>query len=426
MVLEAAAVVVRRLRELAWALAGLPWAAVSLLPLLAMVLVGTPLSITVIGLPIVAAALFGARAAGAVDRWAARRLLGVTVAAPSPGRSASGPIGWIRERLRDAVAWRSLLYRLLKLPLAALAAVIALACYGYGLVALAYPAWWRLPPVQLDDDGRAHHGLGLAGGVYLDTWPRALATSAAGLILLLAAPWVLRAVVAPDAWLVRALLGGGGAGERIRDLERTRAHAVEDAATRLRAIERDLHDGTQPQLVALAMRLDLARTMLNQSTEPPDLDRVLTLIDAAHRGATDAIGELRDLAQGIHPPILDSGLEAALQTVAARSAVPVELAVDLPRRPSAAVETCLYFCATELVNNAAKHSGAGQVAVTVTGRYGMIRLVVRDDGRGGARPGGGTGLDGLAERLRAFDGRLTVDSPPGGPSILTVEVPDHA
>jgi signal transduction histidine kinase len=216
-----------------------------------------------------------------------------------------------------------------------------------------------------------------------------------------------------------------GPSDRIRDLEQTRAQVVEDAATRLRAIERDLHDGAQPQLVALAMRLDMARTML-AGESPPDLERVVALIDAAHRGATDAIGDLRDLAQGIHPPILDNGLEAALHTVAARSALPVELSVDLPRRPSAAVETCLYFCATELVNNAAKHSGARQVTVEVSERYGAIRLTVHDDGTGGVRLGGGTGLDGLTERLRAFDGRLDVDSPPGGPSTLTVEVPDRA
>lgn len=174
------------------------------------------------------------------------------------------------------------------------------------------------------------------------------------------------------------------------------------------------------------MRLDMARTMLAGDTSPPDLDRILTLIDAAHRGATDAIGELRDLAQGIHPPILDSGLEAALHTVAARSALPVDLSVTLARRPSAAVETCLYFCATELVNNAAKHSGARRVAVDLDDRYGVLRLAVRDDGTGGVRLGGWTGLDGLLERLRAFDGRLHIDSRPGGPSTVTVEVPDHA
>jgi signal transduction histidine kinase len=153
--------------------------------------------------------------------------------------------------------------------------------------------------------------------------------------------------------------------------------------------------------------------------------RASTAASPQHRGATDAITDLRDLAQGIHPPILDSGLETALHTVAARSAVPVDLSVTVPRRPSAAVETCLYFCATELVNNAAKHSGARRVTVDVSARYGVLRLVVKDDGNGGIRLGGGTGLDGLIERLRVFDGHLHVDSRPGGPSTVTVEVSDH-
>ncbi|OJF15559.1 sensor histidine kinase [Couchioplanes caeruleus] len=418
----------RRIRgELLYALTGFPWAAASLVAVAAMVFVGTALSVTLVGLPVLALALVAARSAARVDRAAARRLLGVTVEPPGPGRPGRGPVGWTWERLRDAAGWRALLYRVVKAPLALLAVVVSLIFWGYGLAALTYPVWWSYVPAQTDSHGRGRQGLGLVGDVYLDTWPAALATAGVGLLLLGVAPWAVRAAVAPDTWLIRGLLGGGGQpADRIRILEQTRAHAVEDAAIRLREIERNLHDGAQPQLVALAMRLDMARTMLSGDTSPPDLDRILTLIDAAHRGATDAIGELRDLAQGIHPPILDSGLEAALHTVAARSALPVDLSVTLAARPSAAVETCLYFCATELVNNAAKHSGARRVAVDVTDRYGVIRLVVRDDGNGGVRLGGGTGLDGLIERLGAFDGRLHIDSRPGGPSTVTVEVPDHA
>lgn len=421
----------RRIRaELLYAVTGLPWAAVSLVTVVAMLFVGTALSVSLVGLPVLALALVTARTAAGVDRAAARRLLGVSVESPGPGRAGRGLVGWTRERLRDPAGWRALLYRVVKVPLALLAAIVSVAFWGYGLVALAYPAWWSFVPAQVDSHGRARQGMGLVGDFYLDTWPRVLATAGVGVLLLVVAPWAVRAAVVPDVWLIRGLLRGGGPADRIRDLEQTRAHAVEDAAVRLRAIERDLHDGAQPQLVALAMRLDMARTMLEDDGSAPDLDRVLALIDAAHRGATDAIGDLRDLAQGIHPPILDKGLEAALHTVAARSALPVELSVALPRRPSAAVETCLYFCATELINNAAKHSGARRVTVDLGERYGAIRLRVHDDGAGGIRLGGGsggsggTGLDGLIERLRAFDGRLDVDSRSGGPSTVTVEVPD--
>ncbi|MFI7601583.1 sensor histidine kinase [Actinoplanes sp. NPDC049681] len=414
----------RRIRaELLYAVTGFPWAAVSLAAAAAMLVVGTALSVTLVGLPVLASALVTARWTARVDRAAARRLLGVTVEPPGPGRPGRGPVGWTRERLRDPAGWRALLYRVVKAPLALVAMLVSVIFWGYGLVALTYPVWWSYVPAQVDSHGRARQGMGLAGDVYLDSWPRAVAVAGLGVLLLAAAPWAVRVAVVPDVWLVRGLLRGGGTADRIRDLERTRAHAVEDAAVRLRAIERDLHDGAQPQLVALAMRLDMARTMLADDSSAPDLDRVAALIDAAHRGATDAIGDLRDLARGIHPPILDNGLEAALHTVAARSVLPVEFSVALSRRPSAAVETCLYFCATELVNNAAKHSGGRRVTVDVSERYGAIRLTVRDDGAGGVRLGGGTGLDGLIERLRAFDGRLEADSPPGGPSAVTVEVP---
>jgi signal transduction histidine kinase len=418
---------VRRIRgELLYALAGFPWAVVSLVTVAAMLFVGTALSVTLVGLLVLPLALVTARSAAVVDRAMARRLLGITVDPPGPRRPGRGLVGWTRERLRDPAGWRALLYRVVKAPIALLAGAVSVIFWGYGLLALTYPAWWSFVPAQTDGHGHRRTGLGLLGDIYLDSWPYAVATAAVGAVLLVVAPWAVRAAVAPDAWLIRGLLGGHRRDERIRDLEQTRAHAVQDAATKLRAIERNLHDGAQPQLVALAMRLDMARTMLAGDTSPPDLDRILTLIDAAHRGATDAIADLRDLAQGIHPPILDSGLEAALHTVAARSAVPVDLSVTVPHRPSAAVETCLYFCATELVNNAAKHSGARRVTLDVNDRHGVIRLVVTDDGNGGVRLGGGTGLDGLIERLGAFDGRLHVNSRPGGPSTVTVEVPDHA
>ncbi len=149
--------------------------------------------------------------------------------------------------------------------------------------------------------------------------------------------------------------------QRVRELERSRAGLVEDSAVRLRRIERDLHDGAQAQMVAVAMKLGLATEKLGgmiNGTAPPDLERVLELVDAAHRGAKEAIAELRDLARGIHPPVLDHGLGIALTTLAARSDVPVELVVDLPERPAAAIETIAYFCAAELLSNVAKHSGA--------------------------------------------------------------------
>jgi signal transduction histidine kinase len=216
---------------------------------------------------------------------------------------------------------------------------------------------------------------------------------------------------------------------RVRELEQSRALVVDDSAARLRRIERDLHDGAQAQMVAVAMKLGLAQRKLGgmvDGTRQTDLDRVLELVVAAHRGAKEAITELRDLARGIHPPVLDQGLGSALTSLAARGDVPVELVVDLPERPSAAIETIAYFCAAELLANVAKHSGARHATLQVAHVPGLLRLRVCDDGSGGARIEDRGGLAGLAERVGTVDGRLQVISPPGGPTVIAVELPSHA
>ena len=216
---------------------------------------------------------------------------------------------------------------------------------------------------------------------------------------------------------------------RVRELEQSRAHLVDDSAARLRRIERDLHDGAQAQMVAVAMKLGLAREKLNRAidgTAQADLERVLDLVVAAHRGAKEAITELRDLARGIHPSVLDQGLGTALATLAARSEVPVELVVDLPERPSAAIETIAYFCAAELLANVTKHSGARQATLEAVHAPGLLRMRVTDDGTGGARVAARGGLAGLAERVKTVDGMLQVSSPPGGPTVVAVELPSRA
>jgi signal transduction histidine kinase len=216
---------------------------------------------------------------------------------------------------------------------------------------------------------------------------------------------------------------------RVRELEESRASVVEDSAARLRRIERDLHDGAQAQMVAVAMKLGLAREKLGGMIDGPahaDLERVLDLVDAAHRGAKEAITELRDLARGIHPPVLDHGLGAALTTLAAHSDLPVDLVVDLPERPSAAIETIAYFCAAELLTNVTKHSGARHATLEAVHMPGLLRVRVSDDGSGGARIEARGGLAGLAERVRTVDGRLQISSPAGGPTVVAVELPSHA
>jgi signal transduction histidine kinase len=216
---------------------------------------------------------------------------------------------------------------------------------------------------------------------------------------------------------------------RVRELEQSRATVVDDSAARLRRIERDLHDGAQAQMVAVAMKLGLAKKKLAaviDGTAQPELERILELVDAAHRGAKDAVTELRDLARGIHPPVLDHGLDTALTTLAARCDLPVELALDLPERPSAAIETIAFFCAAELLANVAKHSGARRATLEVVQLPGLVRVRVSDDGTGGARIEARGGLAGLAERVKTVDGMLHISSPPGGPTVVAVELPSHA
>jgi signal transduction histidine kinase len=201
-------------------------------------------------------------------------------------------------------------------------------------------------------------------------------------------------------------------------LEATRADAVDVQETELRRIERDLHDGAQARLVALGMSLGMAEQHLGR-----DPDAVRELIAEARVGAAEALEELRDLARGIHPPILtDRGLEAALGALVARSPVRVSLEVNVPRRPPAAVETAAYFTVSEALANAIKHAGAARVDIRIAAVDGTLHAEVWDDGRGGA-DASGRGLTGLRRRLAALDGTLSVSSPAGGPTIVRVELP---
>ena len=234
-----------------------------------------------------------------------------------------------------------------------------------------------------------------------------------------------RAVTAADRWLVRGLLGPGRLVQRVHELEQTRALAVDDSAALLRRLERDLHDGAQIRLAALAMNLGMAREKLADPSEM-DIAGIRELVDAAHQGAKDALVELRLLAKGIHPPVLDNGLADALATLAAGSAIPVELTTDIPDRPTPAIETIAYFCAAELLANAAKHSYADTIRIRASEQDGVLLLAVADDGTGGIDPARGSGLAGLRQRVSTVDGRVDIASPPGGPTRITVALPLRA
>jgi len=423
----------RRARaELLFCLAGVLVGLAVLAVLVALLVPGTAdsvaraVSVVVVLLPAVLATGV-ARRLGAAHRRLAERLLGERVGQLPPRRPGRGLVGRLGAGLRDGFGWRALAYTLLQLPLA-VAGLYALLLWAGGLASLTYPFWWGMfrnhpPGVRLSPVVAATPFPGRA--LHIGTYPGTFAAFGIGVVMVLAAPWVTRAVVAADRWLLRGLLGQDQLAERVRDLEQTRALAVDDAAALLRQVERDLHDGAQIRLATLAMHLGMAREKLGDDGQPLDVAAARELVDAAHRGAKDALVELRDLARGIHPPVLDNGLADALATLAAGSAIPVELATDIPVRPTPAIETIAYFCAAELLANAAKHSKAGRIGLQATGQQGTLLLSVTDDGTGGADPAG-SGLSGLAQRVSTVDGRLEIASPPGGPTLVTVQLPLRA
>ena len=213
------------------------------------------------------------------------------------------------------------------------------------------------------------------------------------------------------------------AAERERELTERRARVVDGAEARLRGIERNLHDGAQVRLAALAMTLGEIKENLERAADPGG---TISLATAAHRSAKEALTELRDLARGIHPAVLDRGLPAALAVLAEASAVPATVTVDVARRPSPAIEAIAYYCAAELLANVAKHAGAGRASISVRELDGRLVMRVTDDGVGGARLKPGGGLAGLDDRVQTVDGRLSLQSPPGGPTVVTVELPVRA
>ncbi|GID91323.1 sensor histidine kinase [Amorphoplanes digitatis] len=360
------------------------------------------------------------RALGAAQRRLADRLLGVRVDAPPPRPSRR--IGAV---VSDGPGWRALGYGLLKVPLAIPEGYGAF-CYVFGLVNLTYPVWWPLfrnhPPGTRLDPVLALTPFGTIGA---RTFAGTLLIAAAGLAMLLVAPWLMRAGTALDLAAMRRLLGPRRLAERVRELQITRARAIDDAATMMRRLERDLHDGAQIRLATLAMNLGMAIEKLGADGPPPDLAQARELVALAHRGAKDALADLRDLVRGIHPPVLDNGIGDALATLATGSAIPVAVDVELPDRPAPAIETIAYFCAAELLANAAKHSRATRIGLGVVRSGEHLRLTADDDGVGGADPDG-PGLSGLARRIAVVDGRMRVHSPAGGPTRVEIDLPTHA
>ncbi|MEU9124191.1 sensor histidine kinase [Streptomyces sp. NPDC048506] len=329
----------------------------------------------------------------AAQRWRFRRLLGIDI--PHPG--------WQRPQRRFG-------YHCLAGTLLGGLELLLLSLLLTGLAAATVYAWVWAVPLQWRAD---HPG-------YLT---QASPVTLAGLAALAAVPSLATALVRLETHLGPAMLGPDPSEDlarRVIDLTESRAGAVDAADAERRRIERDLHDGAQQRLVSLALNLGLAKVTLTDL--PPEAQEV---IDTAHREAKEAIEELSNLVRGLHPAVLDElGLDAALSGLAARAPLPVRVRVDLPQRLTPAVEAVAYFVVSEALTNIAKHAReATRADVTVTRLGEILRVVIADDGVGGADPSKGSGLKGLAQRVRSVDGEFRMSSPVGGPTMMSVELP---
>ncbi|QDW64137.1 sensor histidine kinase [Oerskovia sp. KBS0722] len=384
--------------------------------------------VTVVGLVVSGGLVLGARGWGGMYRSMARSMLSVDVLPPTPHTPRRGFWRMLWSNLSDGPGWRAMTFMFVSFFLALVAFVVTVTFFFVSLGAATHWFWSQFLPAQMAADGTWHRGAQMGTDWYVDTPLRQSALAAVGIAMWWLWPQLVRGFAQLFRLLSVNLLGPTRASLRVADLEKSRGKTVEDADAKLRRIERDLHDGTQARLVAVAMQLGEAKEQLAAGG---DASEALELVDNAHSSTKEALVELRELARGIHPPALDNGLAVALETLAARSPLPVTVDVDPGITPSPAVETIAYFCVAELVTNAAKHARASGVYVLVEEQGSRLRLRVRDDGQGGARistpdaRGHRSGLAGLEERVRSVDGTLDLVSPVGGPTVVTVVLPSR-
>jgi signal transduction histidine kinase len=344
--------------------------------------------------------LWAVQGVTALQRSRLRAVAGVDIPAGSHvAERGPWPIGpWL-----SASTWRQIGFHVLSIA-TGLAAGLAAACWLAPAAAIGYLIAARPSPAA------------------------AAVACAAAVAALFAAPWLVQQVARADERLARLLLGPSQSEAlalRLESLTKSRTEIVAATDAERRRIERDLHDGAQQRLVSLAMNLGMARARLTDVPEP-----VQRAIADAHEEAMLALSEVREFIRGLHPAVLnDRGLDAALSGLAARAPLPVRLRVEMAEPASPSVEAVAYFIVSEALTNVAKHAQASQAEVTVTRAGKLLEIVVADNGSGGAAASGdnavgsGTGLTGLMQRAASVDGTLTIDSPRGGPTVITAELP---
>ncbi len=378
--------------------------------LVTLIATGAGLSVTLVGLPLLAGTIilwtYGAR----VERFRVNSLLGTRIR--NPYRPLPEGTNWLKFKTRalDPYVWMDLLYLFLLFPIGIAEFVIASAALWWTFGLLFLPVYYKP-----------------AGGVdffigNIHTLPQALGAMLLGIPMLFLLPYVLVGVGRGHAWLARNLLGSNREAAleaRVDELSASRSRALDASLLELQRIERDLHDGAQQRLVKLAMDLGMAKEKIKNDPAAAE-----ALIAEAHDEAKRAMSEIRDLARGILPAVLtDRGLAAAIPALAGRSPVPVEVDVNLTGRLPAPVETTAYFVVAEALTNVARHGQATEAQVVVKREGDQLLIDVIDNGAGGADAANGSGLSGLRDRLAAIDGTLDITSPIGGPTRLHAEIP---
>ncbi|MFS3129415.1 histidine kinase [Nocardioides sp. Bht2] len=378
------------------------------------VVVLVSLSVAVVGVGLALLLIFVPLLSRFADlhRVTAGHLLGRKIERPYR-REVAAPLPMLRAWAAEPGRWRELGWSFMSLSLGW---VISWLAFGFALAVvwyLVFPFVYWVSPAGVFEVNYSF--------IVLDTQAKAFIE------------WALLLVVIPLWWhgtpllmrwrvlLDEAMLAPSRADleRRVAEVTESRAESIDHSAAEIRRIERDLHDGAQARLVSLGMSLGLAEQKLRESPE-----QALELIREAQAGAQGALGDIRGVVRGIHPPVLaDRGLGGAVQALALDLDVPTSVLIDLPGRPPAPVESAAYFAINEALANVVKHAGATRAIVEVYHREGRLRIAISDNGRGGADPAGGTGLRGLAKRLAAFDGTMTLESPLGGPTRITMEIP---
>jgi len=396
-------------------LTALPVAAITFAVIIALLSLTVGLVFTFLfAIPIAWLLFVVSRGLGKIERSRVSAFMDVEIANPIPPFAPGGWFSRLWQRVRSGTRWKEIAHHVARFPVAVLGFALTVAAWGGSIAMLLMPAVVD----ELPGESAKFYFFELHPGS--GAWLAAL-VGVVGLVFI--APWVTIGVARTELALARALLGPSAVQEHAAEvsrLETSRTAAVDSAESERRRIERDLHDGAQQRLVALAANLGAARDKL----EHDDAEAGRAMVADAHEEAKAALKDIRDLVRGIHPVILeDRGLDAALSAVVARSPIPVSLDVQVAERPSPAVESTAYFVVNEALANVARHAMATRAHVGIARAGGRLVVEVRDDGVGGAAEANGSGLAGLRDRVAGLGGTMYVISPPGGPTTISVELP---